>query len=414
MKSRYIVFLLFILLNSLMCAQIEKYKYKREILNINETWHRLELPDNMFGNLEDNLADIRIYGITPYKDTVEAPYFLKENVPQTSVKKIRFKTINKSHDKNGYYYTFELKEGVSVNEIELDFTRKNFDWQVRLEGSSDSKEWFTILDDYRIVSIVNDFTDFQFNKLSFSSSKYKYLRLFIPATKNPRLSSAALVQSSTLDGEGKKYPVKNFYVTENKKYKTTEIEVDFDDPVRAGKVTINIKSDFDYYRRVSIKLIQDSIETETGWVYRYGKLLIGTLNSLATNDFNFKSTTLKKMLVSIENNDNEPLDIESIEVTGYKHELNVRFAREATYYLFYGNEMALLPKYDIVRFQDQIPARLTALNLGDEERMFDRKNIPPSAIFNKFWLWGVMVVVIVLLAWFSLKMLNGKHSSDDG
>ena len=86
-----------------MCAQIEKYKYKREILNINETWHRLELPDNMFGNLEDNLADIRIYGITPYKDTVEAPYFLKENVPQTSVKKIRFKTINKSERKSKGY-----------------------------------------------------------------------------------------------------------------------------------------------------------------------------------------------------------------------------------------------------------------------------------------------------------------------
>ena len=103
------------------------FQYKRGINGIVDQWHRIVLPDDIFGKVNTDLSDIRILGITQQKDTLEVPYILNDPLKAVSVKEIPFVIINESANEKGYYFTFDSKESRRVNEIDLAFKQTNFD-----------------------------------------------------------------------------------------------------------------------------------------------------------------------------------------------------------------------------------------------------------------------------------------------
>ena len=56
-------------------AQMKHYGYKRSLQNVSNDWHQLTIPDAVFGKLNSEMSDLRIYGITAQTDTIEAPMF---------------------------------------------------------------------------------------------------------------------------------------------------------------------------------------------------------------------------------------------------------------------------------------------------------------------------------------------------
>ncbi len=407
MKLKIKIFAFLLLSCSLLYGQMEQYSYKRELKNVSGQWHRIMLPDEIFGKTSQNLTDIRIFGITPDNDTVEAPYILRLTTETISDKEVEFKTLNTSHNDKGYYFTFEVPVNEPVNQIKLEFRQPNFDWQVTLEGSQNQGEWVTVMEDYRILSIKNELTDFQFTTLAFPESKYRYFRLLIDSKEKPELIKAGLSQCETSEGTYRKYPIRRIRTTENKQAKQTETDIELRMPVRASRIRIVVSDEIDYYRPLTIKYLSDSIKTEQGWKYIYSTLTSGTLNSIEKNEFRFNSTTVQKLKIFIQNQDNQSLTIDSIEVKGYVHELVARFADKATYFLAYGNTNAELPQYDIDRFTENIPVNLTSLEPGNEIIIEKEEVQVTDPLFkNKNWLWTILVVIILLLGWFSVRMMR--------
>lgn len=400
-------FLFIIFIYSIAFGQMNEFDYKQEIIEISDQWHEITLPNEIFGKTNQDLTDIRIFGLNDTNDTIEAPFLLRLTAEKTSSKDVAFKTLNTSYNDNGYYFTFEIPSQESINQINLNFTNENFDWQVTLMGSQDQNEWFTVLDNYRILSIKNNQIDFQFTKLTFLSSQYRFFRLLIDSYEMPVLNKASIVQNEITAGEFREYKVKNINAKENKQAGQTEVDVEFDLPVRLSQISIGVSDTFDYYRPVTIKYLTDSFETEQGWIYNYKTLATGTLNSIEKNVFKFNSTTFQKCKIIIDNHDNQPLAIDVIEAKGYLHKLIARFNEPATYYLTFGNKKARIPKYDIERFTEKIPDKLTALKLGDELAI-EKERIPVTdPLFkNKAWLWAIMTLIIILLGWFSIKMIR--------
>ncbi len=390
-------------------GQIEDYKYKRELTGISEQWHKIVLPDAIFGKVSPAFTDIRIYGITASQDTLEVPYILRLASGKTTQKEVAFNTINTSYNEKGYYFTFEIPSTEPVNQIDLHFRQRNFDWQLKLEGSFNQSDWHTITDHYRILSIKNEITDFQFTKVVFSDSKYRYIRMIINSKEKPDLTQAGIVQQEHTDGVYKNFPIRKFTIKNHKEAKQTEIEIELEQPVPVCWLKLKIEDKFDYYRPVEIKYVTDSFKTEQGLQYNYSMLTSGTLNSMEENSFRFNSTIVKKLKIIIYNHDNQPLHLNTVQVEGYVHELTAQFTSEAHYFLTYGNSTAVKPDYEIENFIDKIPVVLTALDLGNEE-VIGKEEIPAKTPFfhHKIWLWGIMALIILTLGWFSIKMLQRK------
>jgi len=391
-------------------GQFVNYSYKRELNGVSDQWHKIVLPDEVFGKISKELTDIRIFGITENKDTIEAPYLLRLLADEMSSKDVLFKTLNTSHSDKGYYFTFEIPTIESINQIKLDFKQKNFDWQIKLEGSQNQSDWFTIIDNYRILSINNDITNFQFNKLIFPSSKYRYFRLLINSKQKPDLASAIITQHNITEGAYRNYTLRKFEVSENTETKQTEINIDLQMPVPISLLKIDIKDSFDYYRPVTIRYLSDSFKTELGWKYNYSTLATGTLNSIEKTAFKFSNTIVQKLKVVIYNQDNKPLTIDTLHLRGNVHELIARFTDKATYFLSYGNKIATKPNYDIDRFTDKFPTTLKALELGSELSIKKEDIQETEPLFkNKIWLWIIMGILILVLGWFTFRMMRKEE-----
>lgn len=402
-----ILSILLILQYSFSYGQIEQYNFKRELKGISEQWHKIILPNEVFGKVSQELTDIRIFGIKTSNDTVEVPYLLRLASEKTFIKDVAFNTLNTSQNEKGYYFTFEIPTTEPINQIKLDFKQKNFDWRVKVEGSQNQSEWFTIIENYRILSIKNEITDFQFTKLTLPSSKYRFFRLFIDSKEKPELTSASIVQQEITNGTFRNYGIKKFGIKENKETKQTEIDIELQMPVPISYLKIKIKDSFDYYRPITIKYLNDSTKTEQGWKYNYNTLASGTLNSVEKNEFKFSSKTLQKLKILIHNQDNQPLTIDTLNVMGYEHEILARFTDQATYFLTYGNKIAARPNYDIDRFTDKVPLTLTKLEIGNE-LIIEKEQISETVpLFkNKTWLWGIISLTILVLGWFTTKMMR--------
>lgn len=388
-------------------GQIEQYNFKHELKGISEQWHKIILPDEVFGKVSQELTDIRIFGITTNNDTVEVPYLLRLASEKIFIKDVAFLTINTSQNDKGFYFTFEIPTTEPINEIKLNFRQNNFDWRVKLEGSQNQSEWYTIIENYRILSIKNEITDFQFTKLTFPSSKYRFFRLFIDSKEKPELTSTSIAQQETTNGTFRNYSIKKFGKKENRESKQTEIDIELQIPVPISYLKINIKDSFDYYRPITIKYLNDSTKTEQGWKYNYNTFASGTLNSVEKNEFKFSSKTVQKLKILIHNQDNQPLTIDTLNVKGYEHEILARFTEQATYFLTYGNKKAARPNYDIDRFTDKVPMTLTTLDIGNE-LIIEKEQVSETApLFkNKTWLWGIISLTILVLGWFTTKMMR--------
>lgn len=405
-KISIIVFLA-IALNSF--GQIKQYNYKSKIKGIDDQWHQLILPNHIFGKISNDLNDLRIFGINSKNDTIEAPYILNKKEEKNAIKEVDFKMINQAKKGNDYYFTFELTTEKDINKIVLDFEQTNFDWRANLEGSQNQKEWFSVLEDYRLVSIKNGMTNFNFSTLNFPNSKYRYFRVKINHDQQPTLRSSKIILQKTTQGNYRNFPIKKMTSKEDKKNKTTIIDLTLNQPLPVSYLEIEIKNDIDFYRPLKIKYLSDSLKTEQGWKYNYRNLTSGTLNSIEPNILKFSGQIAKQLRLVIQNQDNEPLEIEQVIVQGIEHQMVVRFTKEANYFLAFGNKNARKPNYDIARFTENIPNNLSALTLG-EMQVIEKIEQPKKApLFeNKLWLYGIMGLIILLLGSFSLKMMKGE------
>jgi len=409
MKTKHKLACIILLFSSGISGQMNQYNYKRELTGIKDQWHKLAIPDDVFGRISHDYSDIRIYGITSGKDTLEAPYMLQPSKEKVTINELKFNLINCSNNENGYYFTFELNKEDIVNELLLDFAQHNFDWKINLEGSQNQQEWFSITKDYRILSIKNEQTDFRFTTIKFPDSKYRYFRLLIKTHQKPELKTAKILLKEVITGNIRNFKTDSLTITQIKKYKQTVLNIKLAFVAPVSSIKINVKSKFDFYRPINIQYLSDSVKTTQGWVYIYDELTDSTLNSLDTAEFKFSSTLMRKFKITIQNYDNTPLNIGSVEVKGFDYELVGRFDSKATYYLVYGNKDAVKPQYDIEKFTTNIPTDLVSVEVEKEQKIV-QGNVPQTeALFqNKIWLWAVMGLIIVVLGWFTLKMIGKK------
>ncbi|MFT4972132.1 MAG: hypothetical protein ACI9XO_003922 [Paraglaciecola sp.] len=410
MKNKNGLLLLIGLLFSVqMVAQFEHYQYLRPIENVTETWHELELPNDLYRTLNRQITDLRIIGVTAEKDTIEVPYLLNFNADKTVADNISFHQLNTTQNSEGYFFTFEMREQTAINQILLNFNNENFDWEITLEGSQNQKEWFTILEDYRLVSFKNTTTNYEFTTLNFPNAQYSFFRLKIPSAAIPKLEKASILQNKTVLGKSKNINNLIVKVKTDKKNKDSVIEIEMPEVSPIIELTLPVETTFDYYRKIMIQALADSTVTPRGMEYFYKTIHRSVLSSLEKNEFKFKAARASKLRITIDNKDNQPLDFGKPTVKSGVYSLTARFNEPADYFLLYGSDRALKPQYDLAQFASTIPDDLSSLSLGNVTKLeLEKPNIVKPIFESQWWLWGIMVAIILLLGGFTFKMMTSK------
>lgn len=396
-----------VLLSTIVFAQKQNFQYERKITDVNGRWGNFLLPNDLYGKVKSNFSDVRIFSINS-NDSSEVPYWIESTEQAPILEKIQFDILNTTHNGDGYYFTFETKDDNAINQLDVKFKEKNYDWNVQLEGSEDQSKWFTIVDNYRLLSIQNEKANYAFNTINFSNVKYRYFRLLVKTKMEVVLDEVSLLKSVEQKNTLVDYANPHYSVNTNPKEKQTKINIDLPFLMPVSAIQLFIKKDYNFFRTVSAYYVSDSFKTEKGWEYDYVPLYSGAVNSKENNILSFNNTIVQKLIVNLENADNRPLTIDSVKVGGYPYRLIGYFVDStAKFVLRYGYTSLAAPQYDIEHFKNELPNNIPTLTLGDETKNFAQNDkVEKSIPLNKIWLWVVMVVLILLLGFFAFKMMK--------
>ena len=420
LKIKSIFSLIFLGISALGFAQKNDFSFKRAIKpNPATEWNKIEIPLPMYEKLNQNFSDIRIYQLSG-KDSLEVPYLLSKtqfaSLENETTEYIGFKILNQTKTADGYYFTLESPITADIEEIDLHFSNQNFDWKITLEGSHDQKQWFSILENYRILSIQNSKTDYNFQLLAFEKTNYKFYRIFIPSKETPILQRASMQEKFTPKIEFNKLLINNIKQTNSTKDKNSVITFSLPYKIPVYSLILNIEKNDAFSRPIEIKYLTDSVKTEKGWVknyetFYYGKIIYYGAKDL---DFSFSNNDViwaKDFQIIIENQDNAPITVKSVNAVSPKYFIYFKPKNEENYFLFYGNKKSSLPEYDLKLIEDKVfKLSKSDASLSDEEKLPKKEKPTKEPLFkDKGWLWGVMILIICILGFFSHRMLSTKQ-----
>ncbi len=289
-----------------------------------------------------------------------------------------------------------------------------------------------LLNDYRIVSIQNEFTEYKFTNIIFPDSKYNFYRIKITDNSEnqsekdfnenePKIKTANLFLQKTVVGNFENVEISSQTIKIDKEKKQTIIDIQLAHSVPIDFLSLKIKNDFDYYRTIQFKYLLDSTETEKGTIYNFVTFHTNLLSSIENQEgvsefFIHPNSTIKsnQYQIIIDNQDNQPLDIGQLEMKTYVKHLFTRVVsisniagKEIDYFLMYGNEKIRKPSYDIIRFESTIPTDLVSLELEKEQKIPQKRVEKIKALFeNSLWLWLLMGGIILVLTVLTFKMMK--------
>ncbi|QQS42140.1 MAG: DUF3999 family protein [Acidobacteriota bacterium] len=395
---RLSVWVIFILLSlPAVSAGQEEFAFKRKIEGAKEGWARIVLPDEIYSRLRPDMADLRIFAVSASGTSEQVPFVIDRG-GAGGVRRVDFRLINQTRGDGGRYYTFEPVETSYVNRLVLSFGVRNFDWRVSLEGSNDQRDWQTIVDNYRVLAISNELADYRFTMIEFPQTKFAYFRLFVPTDQDPGPVSASLELESPARRGLSSYSVENFSVSEDKERKRTVVDLTLTNVVPVSAVSFEIADRIDYFRPATIGYSAGGRDEE-----RFERLGSFTLSSFDPGPYRFQEARSDRFRITIENGDSPTLRITSVSPLGYRYELKARMPGAEEYWVHYSDPNATRPDYDIENFSEQIPDELPELTLGIE---MEAEGRTAKYLESTVWLWAALAVVIVLLGWFSVRLLR--------
>lgn len=384
----------------------QEFTYKKKLNTLKKGWYEITLDHEVYNHASKDLGDLRILGINSKGDTIEAPYILENYENNDEINEITCKPYNVTSNEQGYYATFKLKENLFISELNLLFANINYDWLIDLEGSNSEGDWLTITKNQRIINIDNEQMEFDHSKINFNPTNFKFYRVFIKSTtEKPKIESITVKTTGVNQKKLPLIPITPTFKVENKN-NTTLIEVTLKHPVPVHSISITSKNDYDFYRPITIFYGNlDSTINEEGVVKRFENETSSIFSSENNYPILLTMSTCNRFIISIENGDNEPLDIKKITVNTLNYKLITRITKEGNYNLFYGNKDLVTPQYDIQLFKQNIPTDIEKISLEDEEELIPIIE-PTKKPISKVWLWIVMFGLIGIMIFFSVRMLK--------
>ncbi|MBP2626106.1 MAG: hypothetical protein H6Q68_817 [Firmicutes bacterium] len=362
--------------------------------------------EEVYEHASPGLTDLRI--VDAQGEYV--PFYIQSGSNILRQNKIIYKSevvqsFKKNNDRYIDFAIIPLKNNtdVSGNSLIFELPQGNFLKHIEIYGSNDGDSWSYIGKDY-----VFRAEDREKNEVPVGGkSKYTYYRIVILdnpeniVLTNLRLSNqytdsqwSSFVKSAQVDFDvktDKNYSLVTFSNRQKLTIKQIFLEVE-------GNFQRNYKMYGDNQNGVLLK---------SGELYN---LQLENVKVSGTNiDLSSTPTSVQTITIKIDNRDDRPLNIKSVRIEYYIDKLIFPDMGNTSYQLYFGNDKATKPKYEIELQKTYIEKeQQDSCGLGDIESM--HKDVPvPSYLNMKYVFNGIMVIISILLIVLLISRMNVKR-----
>lgn len=399
-----------------------------------EDYCRLTLTPDIYNSARADLGDIRLVD----GRSAEVPYVLAR--PKDITERFRYApaVINRSTSADGgAMVTLDFGKQVVKNCIEVTTAGDNFRRAVRIEGSNDNVEFFTVLAQAYVFAISR--TN-RFDKIDLPTNDYRYLRIGVqpmaeegrsPVIEHVRAFKAErkpakrrLVEAIQLEHDEDEKNASSIYVYDlvYRRLPITEIELNVTDDsfyryvtlegrnAATRKVKIDSEDNRQRFREVQVRW--EIIVADT--IYRY-TLPDGQKHEKLVLRVPSHRAVYRYLKLAIRNYDDKPVAIESISARMIAHELVFAAEQNVGPTLYVGSESARAPGYDLGHIMTsplQVRARMASLSGITDNPLFVPAKERPVAWTekHKVLLLITMVAIALVLGGFILKSFRSIQS----
>ncbi len=439
-KSRIlaIVVVLVGMVSSVFALDLAGWKYQAEVTIEDGTgeYGRLILTPGIYDAARLDLADIRLLDARGE----QIPYVVAK--PKDIMDRFKYSPaiINRSTNSDGAaMVTLDFGRKVVKNSIEVKSAGNNFRRAVKIEGSNDNVEFFTMVRQAYVFAI--DYRT-SFEQIDLPVNDYRYLRITVKpmATeeKSPvidevrafkvekKFAQRQPVQMLQMEHSEDEKSNSSIYVYELacRRLPVSEIELDVGDDAfyryvavdgrdtATRKVKVDSEDNRQRFREVEVKwkrIISDTIYRYTDADGKKREELILRVPS--------SRRVYRYLKITIRNYDDRPLTVKLASAKMIAH--NIVFAAQdgtaATLYI--GSESASRPRYDLEQRLNQplqVKAKVAKLGVITDNPLFGEAEDKPLAWTekHKVLLWIIMGAVVVVLGGFILKSFKSIQTKE--
>lgn len=408
-KSNY--FLFFLLFSYVAKAQLVSYSYFSPLKKTDkEAWIDVRPSPEQLAKSQSNLNDFRLFSVSK-TDTIEVPFIMEWMGYKIIENDIPFEILpTNNNDKQATYINIKLKDKLFVNKINFVIEEKNYEKAIKVLGSNDNQNWQTIIDKTRIAAHYDELESYDYSTIFFNTGGFLYYRLIIDDSNSPAVTIKKIKMYKTEEFSGSYLPLNNFTTTtsQNKKNKTTEIVLEFPTTYYINQIEIiPAKKQTDFYRQINTYFLAGVVEQRAGNKVEYFALAnSGILSSNRENFIDCYNDKTQKIKLEIFNKNNQPIQIDSIKVYYEEVRLIAKTPANQQIVLAYGKHKDVAPEYDLVHFKNNIPVDLTKITTLTEYKQAQMEEVVSPLLESKSWLWAIMIVIIAVVGFFSIKLMR--------
>jgi hypothetical protein len=416
------------MVSSVFALDLAKWKYQAEVTIEEGTgqYCRLTLTPDIYDAARLDLADIRLLDAND-----QIPYVLAK--PKDIAQSFMYNPaiINRStKDDKAAMVTLDFGKQVVKNRIEVQTAGDNFRRAVRVEGSNNNIEFFTVVETAYVFAIT---PRRRFSRIDLPPNDYRFLRISVaPMPEENQSPVINNIKASKYEGKlAERQPVKMSKLehSEDEKSKSSiyvydltyrhlpvsEVELDVADNAFYRYVTIQGRDEATRKVKIPSEDNRERFrEEEVAWkgivsgtIYRYPEASGKKRQKLVLHVPSGRRI-YRCLKIVISNYDDQPLVINSISATMIADNIIFPVQEDIAPTLYVGSPSVGKPRYDLAqRLNNPLQVKTRIANLGTviNNPLFGQVEAKPLPWTekHKVLLWIIMGALVVVLAGFILK-----------
>ncbi|WP_181304744.1 DUF3999 family protein [Rufibacter sp. XAAS-G3-1] len=408
--TRKLLFLLVGLLLRVLPSQAQEFAWQAQLGPVPQPgYHRILLSPQVTGHAQPNLEDLRLF----QGKGQAVPYLVRTESP------VQYRTLFKPYQILRYT---RQPGGVSellvhnpekrrINNISLQIGNAEVRKQVSLSGSDDQQNWYVLKEQDVLYAIRNPRSTAEVKLLDFPLSDYRYFRLQLNDSASAPLNILQAGYYDTYSEAGKytRIPIQSLTRVDSTQNQTTYLHLRFGQPVYPEQIVFHISAPHLYFRSGQVIMGKQKGQERRRKRRRRARMeeisVPLLLHSNAPAVLELPRQKVEELTIQIENADNPPLTIDSVQVLQLNRYLVAALEPHQTYTLRFGNEKLNAPDYDLQFFQDSIPQDIPVLQVQNLQSVSGPKT-PKQAQNSKLLIWAAIAVLAVGLGYMTVRLLR--------
>ena len=387
----------------------QEFDWQASVLGVNtDGFNRILLSPEIISKLKDDYSDIRLFDAS----NKEIPYIFESEQPiQYQDYFVEYKIIEKTEQTDWPYYTrlvIHNPKKTEITNIQLIIRNSDVSKSLKLSGSDDNKSWYSIKDGYRFHSMYSDESTSVIKIIDFPVSNYEYYEVLIDDWKNNPINivKAGYFNTSVEKGKYSSTAKSEISQLELKKERQSLVKIVFPEKTRINKITFNIQGPDFYYREAEIQVRDSLLNKRKQYELNFHTLLSVVISSNSTNTWYFDELYTDVIYLRINNFDDEPIIIQSVEAEQLNHYLVSKLEKSKNYTLKFGNRDLSVANYDLKYFKEKIPKTIPLLKTVDIKWLKADIVKKDGFVMDKRFIWAAIILVAIFLVYMIAKMLK--------